>query len=272
MIHEEYPIQAEGSGAPAKLTTYLISYYEDLGVTERPLVIICPGGGYAYLSNREAEMFALQWNAYGYHAAVLRYSVAPVPYPASLLELGTAVKMIKEHASEWHVKPDKIIIEGSSAGGHLAASYGMFWSSDFVLDKLGASKEMLRPAGMILNYPVITSGAYAHQDSFHNLLGEHYEEWKDKMSLENQVNADTPPAFIWCTNEDGSVPAENSLLLTLAMRRQGIAVELHMYTKGGHGLALADERTMCADGRCIEKECQSWMMLANTWMQEVLLK
>ena len=55
---------------------------------------------------------------------------------------------------EWHVKPDKIIIEGSSAGGHLAASYGMFWSSDFVLDKLGASKEMLRPAGMILNYPV----------------------------------------------------------------------------------------------------------------------
>ncbi len=148
----------------------------------------------------------------------------------------------------------------------------MFWKKDFLAEKLGVSSEMLRPAGMILNYPVITSGEYAHDDSFRKLLGERYTEMKDQLSLENQVNADTPPAFIWTTNEDRSVPAENSLLLALAMRRQNIPVELHMYTKGGHGLALADERTMHADGSCIEKECQSWMMLAHTWIQEVILK
>ena len=272
MIYQEYQIPSEDKTSKATLTTYLLSHYDEMGLKERPLIIICPGGGYSFLSNREAEMFALQWASYGYHAAILRYSVAPATYPTALLELAWAVKMIKEHAKEWYVDPDKILIEGSSAGGHLAANYGMFWKKDFLAEKLGVSSEMLRPAGMILNYPVITSGEYAHEDSFHKLLGERYAEMKDQLSLENQVNADTPPAFIWTTNEDRSVPAENSLLLALAMRRQGIPVELHMYTKGGHGLALADERTMHADGGCIEKECQSWMMLAHTWIQEVILK
>lgn len=272
MIYQEYPIPSGNEASQAVLTTYLLSQYDEIGQEKRPLIIICPGGGYAFLSNREAEMFALQWASYGYHAAVLRYSVAPAAYPTALLELAGAVSMIKEHAKEWYVDPDKILIEGSSAGGHLAANYGMFWNKGFLAEKLGVSSEALRPAGMILNYPVITSGEYAHEDSFRQLLGERYEEMKDQLSLEHQVNADMPPAFIWHTDEDRSVPAENSLLLALAMRRQRIPVELHLYAKGGHGLALADKRTMHADGSGIEKECQSWMMLANTWIQEVILK
>lgn len=271
MICKEYPIQVEGSTKQAVLTTYLISHSEQVRTQKRPLIIICPGGGYSFVSDREAEMFALQWTAYGYHAAVLRYSVAPATYPTALLELATVVKMMKEHADEWHIAADKILIEGSSAGGHLVASYGMFWNGPFLAGKLGVPSEMLRPAGMILNYPVITSGEYAHRDSFLQLLAENYEEMKDEMSLEHQVNADTPPAFIWHTNEDKSVPAENSLLLALAMRKKNIPVELHLYAKGGHGLGLADERTAGREGSQIEPECQSWMALANTWMKEVIL-
>ena len=217
-------------------------------------------------------MIALQWNALGYHAVVLCYSTEPATYPTALLELATVMKMVKEHSAEWHVKADKILVEGSSAGGHLAASYGMFWKRPFLAEKVGLSSEELRPAGMILHYPVITSGEYAHRDSFHMLLGEKYEELKEELSLENQVNEDTPPTFIWHTNEDGSVPAENSLLLALAMRRHHVPVELHMYAKGGHGLALADERTMCADGSGTEKECTSWVALADMWLREVVLK
>lgn len=272
MICETYEIRAEGSGDQAKLTTYLISYSESIAMKRRPLILICPGGGYHFVSDREAEMFALQWNAYGFHAAVLRYSVAPAVYPAALLELGKAMLMIKEHAKEWDIDPDKIILEGSSAGGHLAASFGMFWKRPFLAEKLGTDSKMLRPAGMILNYPVISSGAYAHGDSFRNLLGDRYEEMKEEMSLENQVSADTPPTFLWHTNEDKSVPAENSLLLAMEMRKHHIPVELHLYAKGGHGLALADERTMGREGNGVEPECCSWMELAYCWVKEVILK
>lgn len=271
MIYKEYPIHVEGSTGKTKLVTYLISHSEEIDIQNRPLIIVCPGGGYSFLSEREGEILALQWTACGYHAAVLYYSVETAKYPTALLELAAAVKMIKENAGEWHVAPDKIIVEGSSAGGHLAASYGMFWSRPFLMEKTGASLEMLRPAGMILNYPVITSGEYAHEDSFRYLLGERYEELKDELSLECQVSADTPPAFIWHTNEDGLVPAENSLLLALAMRKHDIPVELHLYTAGGHGLSLADERTIGAGGYGVEKECQSWMMLASEWIKEVII-
>ena len=246
MIYKEYPIRVEGSTEQAKMTTYLISHSEAMKIQERPLI--------------------------GYHAVVLCYSTEPATYPTALLELATVMKMVKEHSAEWHVKADKILVEGSSAGGHLAASYGMFWKRPFLAEKVGLSSEELRPAGMILHYPVITSGEYAHRDSFHMLLGEKYEELKEELSLENQVNEDTPPTFIWHTNEDGSVPAENSLLLALAMRRHHVPVELHMYAKGGHGLALADERTMCADGSGTEKECTSWVALADMWLREVVLK
>ena len=271
MIYKEIPIQVKGSTPDAKLCTYLISHSNEINVKKRHLIIICPGGGYCFLSDREAEMFALQWNAYGYHAAVLYYSIEPATYPAALLELATSVKLMREHAEEWHIDADKIIVEGSSAGGHLAANYGMFWNREFISKELGVPSETLRPAGMILNYPVITSGPYAHEDSFRKLLQERYDEMKEELSLENQVSADTPPAFIWSTHEDGLVPAENSLLLALAMRRQHIPVELHLYAKGGHGLGLADERTCDAGGYGIEKECQSWVSLANTWLREVIL-
>lgn len=271
MIYKEIPIRTEGSTDKAHLSVYLISHSEEINIQERPLIIICPGGGYSWVSEREAEMLALQWLAYGYHAAVLYYSVEPAVYPAALLELATAVKMMKERAEDWHIDADKILVEGSSAGGHLAASYGVFWNREFIAQKLEASTEIFRPAGMILNYPVITSGEYAHEDSFRSLLAGEYDKMKDEMSLENQVSADTPPAFIWHTNEDGLVPAENSLLLALAMRKQGIPVELHLYAKGGHGLSLSDERTDGADGLGNVKECQSWMALADTWLKEIIL-
>lgn len=271
MIYKEYPIRTEGSTDMARLSVYLISHSEEINIRERPLIIICPGGGYSWVSEREGEMLALQWLAYGYHAAVLYYSVEPAVYPTALLELAVAVKMMKENARDWHIDADKILIEGSSAGGHLAASYGMFWNKEFIAKKLEASTEIFRPAGMILNYPVITSGEYAHEDSFRSLLAGEYDNMKDEMSLENQVSADTPPAFIWHTNEDGLVPAENSLLLALAMRKQGIPVELHLYAKGGHGLSLADERTNGPDGLGNVKECQSWMALADTWLREIIL-
>lgn len=268
MIHNTYPIQVEGSQPDTKMVTYIQEYSDQIGMDKRPLILLCPGGAYWHTSDREAEAMALQFLAMGYHAAILRYSCAPAKYPTALLELATCVKMIREHATEWHVDVDKVFVQGCSAGGHLAASFGMFWSEDFVAEAVDAKdKEVLRPNGMILCYPVITSGEFAHRGSFENLLGEKEKELGELLSLEKQVNKNTPRSFIWHTFEDGAVPVENSLLLVGALRKAGIPTEFHMYPRGAHGLGLANKLTCTAEGGAIQEECTSWINLVHTWIE-----
>lgn len=272
MIHETIFLKEEGSLEKSCIRTYLIEDSPEIKIKKRPVVVVCPGGGYSYLSDREGEILALQYNAMGFHAVVLKYSVDPARYPTALLEMGRTVMLLRQKAEEWHIDKDKIIVSGASAGGHLAASYGMFWTEDIIRDKLTGKpcdREVLRPNGMILHYPVITSGEYAHRDSFRFLLGDKYDLLVDKMSLENQVNKDTPPAFIWHTFEDGLVPVENSLLLVSAMRKERIPVEFHMYPKGGHGLSLATELTQTPEGNEVVTCCQSWIDLVKTWIKEL---
>ena len=134
MVYEEFTIQETGSLEGAKLTVYIQQYADKLNIKERPLILICPGGAYAYTSDREAEPIALAFLAKGYHAAILRYSCAPAVFPTALMELGRSILIIREHAKEWHVKGDSIVIQGSSAGGHLAASFACMWMSDFLAE------------------------------------------------------------------------------------------------------------------------------------------
>ena len=275
MLHETFPIQVEGSLPDTRLVTYILDYADNIKIDKRPLVLLCPGGGYQYTSEREAEIFAMQFLAMGYHAAVLRYSCAPARYPVALTELAASVLLIRENAEKWHVNPNQIIVQGCSAGGHLAASLGVFWQENFLAEALGLQaeqKELLRPDGMILCYPVITSGEFAHRGSFENLLGEHEAELAAKMSLENQVTDKTPPAFIWHTFTDGSVPVENSLMFVSALRRAGVSTEFHMYPCGGHGLGLANRLSMSASGSGIQEECTSWISLVHTWMESRYIK
>ena len=268
MIHETIKIHQEGSLEGAGFTTYIQNYTQDIYTKVRPCVVILPGGGYHDLSTyREGEAMALRFYAMGFHAAVLEYSVAPAVYPTQILEIAETISVLRSHAAEWNIDPDKIIICGSSAGGHAAASYGCFWHEDFVAAGIGVSdKEMLRPYGMILCYPVITSGEFAHRGSFVNLCGDRYEELVEKMSLEHQVNEYTPKTFIWHTFADNAVPVENSLLFAGALRKQGIPFELHIYPEGAHGLAMADWTTACGNGWGSE-QCQSWIDLAKSWLK-----
>ena len=305
MIHKVYPIQVEGSQSYARLTVYIQEHYEEVGIDDRPMVLICPGGAYAYTSPREGEAYAMQFLSFGYHAAVLNYSCAPSVYPAALTELALSVALIRSRAREWHVAPRQVIVMGSSAGGHLAASLGVFWQEAFLGEAVerqfpgcaavweeggvasrpypgnpapdqsglqGFSQEMLRPDGMILCYPVITSGEFAHRGSFENLLGEREAELTEAMSLENRVSDKTPPTFLWHTFEDNAVPVENSLLFVGALRRAGVSTEFHLYPRGGHGLALANRLTASRDGGAMQEECTSWISLAHTWVESRYVK
>lgn len=237
----------------------------------RPAVIICPGGGYERTSDREAEPVALEYLQAGVQAFVLRYSCKPDVWPAAQLELAQAIHMVREKAREWCVNPDKIIISGFSAGGHLAASVGCFWNREFLYGPLGLCAEDIRPNGQILCYPVITSGEKAHRGSFDALLGEERsrdEEWLRRMSLEYQVGPQVPKTFLWHTTTDELVPVENSLYYMSALKAAGVNFEAHLYPVGEHGISLANEEGACIDNPAqIVPQAQSWMPLAKVWLK-----
>ena len=275
MIHKKIEIKAHGMEDVGNLYTYFLDSSIEMRPNEkRPVILMCPGGGYEMTSDREAEPMAMQFLAMGYHVAILRYSVCPVRYPAALLQVAESVLYLKEHADEYHIDPEKIVVQGCSAGGHLAANYGIAWNSPFLTKLMGMENdpEQLCVAGLLLCYPVITSGEKAHEESFRNLLREQYEEKKEELSLENQVTPDTPPTFLWHTATDETVPVENSLYFFQACLQQGVSAELHIYPVGGHGLSLANEETCRANGIGVQKECQSWIGLAQTWLEEILIK
>lgn len=274
MIIEEIPLWEEGSLEGSKLRVYIQDYSEKLRIKKRPLILICPGGGYSYTSDREAEPLALEFMARGFNAAVLRYSCSPAVFPTAILELGRSILIIRENAEKWNIKSDAIILQGSSAGGHVAASFACFFRKKFVARGLGIEDkddiEKLTPNGLMLSYPVITSGVHAHRESFVNLLGDKYDELLDRVSLETAVNEYVPRTFIWHTFTDASVPVENSLLFATALKENGINTELHIFPEGCHGLALANEVTSGDEGKEIVPVCEPWIDLAGSWLKKYL--
>lgn len=272
MIYKEIPLSVPGSADYARMSVYIqdTPYDGSLKVKKRPLILICPGGAYEFTSYREGEPVALHYLDRGYHACVLHYSTAPHRFPIQVLEVGQAIKTIGEHAGEWKVDMDRVVVQGASAGGHLAASYGIFWNHDFMKEELQIEAEKLKPSGIMLSYPVITSDTrYAHMGSFENLLGREGLKDAEKVSIEKQVTEMTPPCFIWHTAEDKTVPVENSFLMASALHEKNIPVELHIFPEGEHGLSLASPIVERENGSGVQAECARWVTLADAWLERL---
>lgn len=268
MIHKVIEIQIED--IPARLVTYIQDNNEEIDKKrKRPAILICPGGGYEMTSAREAEPIALKMLSYGYQAFVLYYNVATAKFPQALLELAKAVQLIRQNQDEWHVDENKIIVSGFSAGGHLAASLGVFWNESFIKNALGGENSEWQPNGLSLSYPVISSGTFGHEQSIRSLSGDRYEELKELLSLENQVNEQTPPTFLWHTLEDGLVPMENSMLFANALRKVNVPFEMHLFPKGGHGLSLGTLETAAGGEYGIEDTVTVWPDLFRNWVNKL---
>ena len=269
----------------ATLTIYAHEDYPEVyGERNRPMIVICPGGGYEHVSPREGEAIALQFMTTGAHAAVLRYDVSGqgAEFPQHLLELAASVAYVRKHAAEYCIDPDKILVAGFSAGGHLAASLGCFWKEKWLEELMqaetGATMKDYQPNGEILAYPVITSGEFAHRGSFVKIMGSEAEqgyaplglsatELEEKLSMENQVTSDFPQTFMRHTFEDGAVPLENSLFFAEALRKAGVNFEYHVFPHGGHGYALATKETAMKEGKEINAQCAQWIDLFKSWMK-----
>lgn len=240
---------------------------------KKTAVVICPGGGYRQVVGREGEPVAEAFAAMGCQPFVLTYSVLPDGFPTSLLELAKAVAIVRNRAREWDVDPGKILVCGFSAGGHLACSLGVFWNREFVWKAVGEPDgKGIRPDGMILGYPVITSGPYAHAEFANRLFaykGGPSREERELVSLEKQVSEDTPKAFIWQTCTDEDVPVENSLLFAMAMREKGRNIELHIFPDGPHGLSLASDKTSGGNPEFENPHCETWTAQVKMWLEKL---
>lgn len=273
---------------------------QETNVTKRGTVIVFPGGGYEHLSPRESEPIVRALNDGGYRGVIFHYDVkSPVLGLRPLKQAAWAVASVKQK-----FPGEPVYLMGFSAGAHCAASLGVHfddtdWNGmplfseveSFLKDQnpeyrtTECGTELFRPDGMILAYPVISGGEWAHRGSFLRLLGsrEQYRETYGDVtdydralrwfSLEQQVHHSTCPSFIWQTEPDNAVPVQNSLLFLEACIQKGIEVEYHMFPHGVHGMSLATKEVEdLGKNRITDPHIASWFPMALRWLDEIMSK
>ncbi len=250
------PVLLWPEGAPGALgqadrdKPTLTRFAADPGKATGAAVVICPGGGYGGLAGHEGRDYALWLNDLGVTGFVLKYRLGSAGYrhPRMLEDAARAVRLVRHHAGEWKVDPQRIGIMGSSAGGHLASTLLTHFDAGQADAADPADRQSSRPDLGILCYPVITLGEFTHQGSKRNLLGDNpAPELVRLLSNELQVTARTPPTFVWHTAEDQAVPVENALLFAAALRKAGVPFDLHVYERGRHGIGLANGHAWTKD-------------------------
>ena len=222
------------------LTPYLPAKERATGAA----MVICPGGAYLALAPHEGHDYALFLNQQGVAAFVLKYRLGSAGYrhPAPWQDAARAVRTVRARAGEWQIDPRRVGIMGSSAGGHLAATLLTHFDAGQPAAQDPIERQSSRPDLGVLCYPVITMGTNTHEGSRAMLLGKNpAPELIRELSNEEHVTAQTPPCFIWHTWEDPRVKVENSLGFAAALQRQGVPLDLHIYTRGIHGIGLVDK-------------------------------
>ncbi len=250
-----YPLfQGKAPGAETEVPR--IDHYSPKHKRGDAAVLVFPGGAYSMRAPYEGGDCALFLNELGLEAFVVHYRVKPAKFPDPLLDARRAVRFVRANAEKFGIDPDRILVLGFSAGGHLAAM-----TCNFRVPLAGEGVDGLDeispyPNGQILCYPVISADdAIIEKYSFTCLLGERYAE-RAAYDAAALVHADTPRAFIWHTSEDELVDVENSYRYATALRRYTIPTELHIFPFGRHGLGLAEDAPHVA----------KWKTLLANWL------
>jgi acetyl esterase/lipase len=227
-------------GAPEDIPTLTI-YMPPNTAGPMTAVIVAPGGGYRNLSmNKEGRIPAAYLNTLGVAAFVLKYRLGPkYQHPVELGDMQRAIRTLRSRAAEWHLAADRIGVMGFSAGGHLASTASTHFDRGNAAAPDPIDRASSRPDFAILGYPVITlSEAWTHQGSRTMLLGDRADTLARSLSTDTRVTKDTPPTFLFHTNADTAVPAENSVYYYLALRKAGVPAEMHIFKDGPHGVGM----------------------------------
>lgn len=253
----------------ASLKCFLNPFINSMGRRFRTAIIICPGGGYSEIEEREADPIGIRFMGYGFQTFVLRYSLKQMAWPNALLELAETVDFIREKADVWDIDPNRVVILGFSAGGHMAASLGTEWKN--ICDKWGYE---CRPNALGLMYPVISAGKWQHKESIDNLKQGTKCEYlsaieKISYSIDQGDLSNFTSCFIVHNSDDASVSAMNSVLLLQKLIVNKADCEMHMFHLGGHGLSLGDNMTARIESD-INERYSKWVELFLSWLDEVL--
>lgn len=244
------PAYREDTECPNHVTAYI----HDEGV--HPAMVVFAGGAYAARAPHECFDVAEYYYKKGFNAFAVDYRVAPNTHPAPLMDAQRAIKLVRLHATEWGVHPDRVFAIGFSAGGHLAGCVATMEDICRVGDEL--DEVSARPNGAILCYPVISSDpTIAHLGSFKNLLGDREEELRSAFSVDKNVGDDTCPCFLFHTMEDATVLVQNTFRMLEALRAHNIPAEVFITPYGRHGVGLAKGM----DG------CEQWPALSLDWLR-----
>ncbi len=255
------PEHADDTGRIEKVSIPTLTYYP--AAVDRPngtAIIICPGGGYVRLSNlREGIQYSNWLSTLGVTTFVLKNRLGDFGHPAPLQDVLRAVRIVRSRAAEFKINPARLGVMGSSAGGHLAASAGTLF--DHPAGKTGAPLDTTsaRPDFLILMYPVITMGEPCdHLGSRTALLGKNpAPELLQLMSVEKQVTSATPPTLLIHTQEDQTVPVENSIRFFQALTKAKVPAEMYLFEHGSHGMGMKPEFGTASD----------WPARAAEWLR-----
>ena len=233
--------------------------------------MVCPGGGYSFVSNREAEPIALAYSGAGFNVFILTYSVKEyAAYPRPLIQLCKALKWIRENADDFGVKEDNIAVIGFSAGGHLAGSLGVHWNQPEIKEKSGCHNGENRPNAMLLIYPVTTlnwSWGCTGNGLQDYIIGDgDREEISRQFNLPLWVDHNTPPSFLCHTFRDTTVPVEDSLCMANALAKADVPFEMHIFPNGYHGLSLG---TAEVNGGYEDPDFKNWLPMSVAWLKRL---
>jgi acetyl esterase/lipase len=253
-----FPLWPEGSpelaGTAEDQIPELTVYLPDEATASGTGIVICPGGGYVGLAmDHEGHDVARWLNSIGIAAFIVSYRRGEdYKHPIPLTDARKALQTVRDRSDEWGVDPTRIGILGFSAGGHLAASTGIYH------DPAEVGLNIPRPNFMILVYPVISmTEAYMHEGSRNHLVGSDNLPLAWRMSHEKNVTPEVPPTFLIHTSDDQAVPVENSIYLYLNLKKADVPVEMHIYETGRHGLGLGPGTISFS----------SWPNRAESWMR-----
>ncbi len=264
-LKDEFAFLGE-NGANPTLDVYLPDEVMNRPDFKRPCMLVCPGGGYGFCSEREAEPIALHFLPKGFNVFVLWYTCAPAKFPTQIREVAAVMELIYKNADDWKCDTEKISVMGFSAGGHLAGHYSNMFDCKEIREVFPESKA---PKGSVLCYPVISAEVgKCHEGSFENLTG-HFPLTEEEMkyfSLEYCVSENTPPAFIWHTADDNCVPVYSSLAYAKALSEYKIPFELKIFPEGPHGLSTSDKQTMINEDNVCRYD-HHWLEEARNWLE-----
>lgn len=269
---EKIGLPSAGYGsAAAALTAYVQDNVADQAARRRPGVVICPGGGYAFCSDREAEPIALALLARGLQAFVLDYTVldeveAQPLLPAPQTDLARALALVRSRADEWHVDAHDLGTLGCSAGAHLCATYAALAHDEGFLAAAGVGADEACTAWQILCYPVVDLDAGWPPDPAY--AARICPEGLPLRHAQDLVSPATPPTFLWHTAVDATVPVRNAYLYAQALAAHGVDHECHVFHEGRHGLSLATKQTAHHPGDALPHVAR-WLDLALEWLREL---